>query len=98
MQPTMIDMLIYMLVPVWNSTAHFRQNFSPEEKFSVQKVLSQTGAGWKQDPMWLGEVKQGSLVAVHSTVSYYKPRKEGSGESRVMSFNLLAIQILVMPK
>ena len=79
------------IVPVFNSTANFREDCTPGTRLKAEDVLSQRA---KADPSYNAEIPQGSLVAVHSTVSVYT----GRGGKKFISFNLLAAQIIALPK
>lgn len=58
---------------------------------SAEEVLTQRA---RVDPNYKNEIPQGSLVAVHSTVSVYNNVRL---KAKFMSFNLLAVQILAVP-
>ena len=81
------------LVPVFNSTKHFRGNDAElrKEKFVPEDVLTQRS---RVDPSWNKEIPIGSLVAVHGTMTTYKSAKV---TSKMVSFNLSAIQIIALP-
>lgn len=48
------------------------------------------------DPSWNQEIPAGSLVAVHTTISLYTSNR-GPKNVKVVSFNLLAVQIIALP-
>ena len=79
------------LVPIFDCTKHLRgpikKTFKPEE------ILTQRTAD-KVDPMFDGEIPEGALVAVHSTVTVYKNTK---ANNKALSFNLCAVQVLAVP-
>lgn len=82
-------------VPVFNSTAHFllTTDGNAHLKLKVEDVLTQRK---KADPFYTREIPQGSLVVVHSTASLYTSAK--GQKAKFLSFNLLAVQIIAMPK
>lgn len=85
------------IVPVFNSTAHFVVDPDAEgpskPRSKAEDVLTQRA---KVDPSYTREIPQGSLVAVHSTASLYTSSR--GQKSKFLSFNLLAVQILALPK
>lgn len=82
---------------MFNSTAHFINDpnapGSSKPKPKVEDVLTQRG---KVDPFYTREIPQGALVAVHSTASLYTSAR--GQKSKFLSFNLLAVQIIALPK
>ena len=82
-------------VPVYNSSAHFLID-PPEEhalnRLNAEEVLTQRA---KVDPTYNSEIPEGSLVAIHSTVSTYTAMRPP--KVKTVSFNLLAVQILAFP-
>lgn len=80
-------------MPVFNSTAHFKTACPPGERLKAEDVLTQRMTA---DPSYNHEIPAGSLVAVHSTVSLYTNTR-GPKNTKMVSFNLIAIQILAMP-
>ncbi|VDB96862.1 unnamed protein product [Peniophora sp. CBMAI 1063] len=80
-------------IPVFNSTENFLKSNENERMLTAKEVLTQTR---KPDTRWNREIPQGSLVAVHSTVSLYTSNK--GAKAKYISFNLLGAQIIAMPK
>lgn len=81
-------------MPVFNSQVHFLDEEGPVRvmrRLRPEEVLTQRG---RADPNYNSEIPQGSLVAVHSTVSVYMNTRL---KVNFMSFNLLAAQILAIP-
>ncbi|KZV61311.1 hypothetical protein PENSPDRAFT_671095 [Peniophora sp. CONT] len=81
-------------VPVFNCSRHFRGD--PKtlrgQQFSSEEILTQRV---HPNRLWNYEIPQGSFVCVHSTVSIYNNRV---AKTKVMSFNLSAVNILALPK
>ena len=81
-----------LLVPVFNSAAHFKEDVVPSGRLTAEEVLTQRA---KVDTLYNSEIPAGSLVAVHSTISLYSNLR--ANKAKFLSFNLLAIQILAFP-
>lgn len=83
-------------VPVFNSSANFMINPEAgrtEARLKAEEVLAQR---IRPDPYYNSEIPQGSLVAMHSTISLYTSVR--GPKTKIMSFNLLAVQIIAVPK
>ena len=79
-------------VPVFNSAAHFKTDAPETGRLKAEEVVTQRA---KVDPTYNSEIPEGSLVAIHSTVSTYTAMRPP--KVKTVSFNLLAVQILAFP-
>ena len=82
--------IIRFIVPVFDCTKHLRGNIS--KRFSPEDVITQRAA---VDPSWNRELPEGAFVCMHSTVTVYTNART---KAKSLSFNLLAVEILALPK
>ena len=89
-------------MPVYNCTAHFREQPKISNKsaksakvakpYNEEAILTQSGT---PDPRYRKEIPQGAYVCVHSTATVFTST---TTSLKTLSFNLLAVQILALPK